>query len=311
MSSTDTVIFQAGYPSLDASYWRDVGFSPVKLRPEFRRNDDLTSMTVYPRGRQGKDWLRVQASLPKIVFGDNVKLLTEKQARGAAIWLCEHVSHVTGLTFTVDNVKPFRIDYMRHYEIREEEARTITLALMSKDLIGFNCTNREGDSVWFAMKHGRKVIKAIEVYPKFAWAIETKQSQHVIDESRGKLRLEVRLMQKGLKGIKGATRPLDYLSQSVGDSVLNQAANLLDLQRIINARNIDFQELLLVHAYRHRSLGKLGLMGFAEMVIRHGENFHQKPEFHYARSTYYKHRRELVEMGKWGDLVAASAIQSA
>ena len=117
-------------------------------------------------------------------------------------------------------------------------------------------------------------------------------------------------MRKGLNGIKGVTRPLDYLSQSISDSLLNEAANMLELQRIIDARNIDFQQMLIVHACGQRSLGKLGLPTFVELVKRHGEHFHRNAEFHYPKSTYHKRKDELKKLGIWRDLVASSEVQS-
>jgi hypothetical protein len=307
--SFDTVIFKKPFAPLDATYWRDVGFKPVK-NGRLGCNSHHTSMTVYPNGYGGKDWLLVQASLPKILFGHNAKLPNETQARDAASWLCGYVSSETGLTFTVDDVKAFRIDYTRDYDIQEDRTRAVTLALLARDLPNYTRTEREGDSVCFEREQGGKVIKQLAIYSKYAWAIDTNQASDVIDASRGKLRLEVRMIRKGLNSITGARKPLEYLSQSISDSLLNEAANMLDLQRIIDARNIDFHGRLIVHGCGQRSLGRYGLSTFIELVKREGEDFHLKPEFHYPRSTYFKRRAEAVKLGIWGDLVAASAVQT-
>jgi hypothetical protein len=307
--SNDTVIFQKGFEPLDAAYWRDVGFTRAENR-QLTRNDSLANMTVYPRGYGGKDWLRVQASLPKILFGHNATLPNESQAREAASWLCGYVTSETGLVFPIDDVKPFRIDYTRDYDICEDRSHPVALSLVAMDLPNFPLVNREVDSVCFKREQGGKVIKAIEIYPKFAWATDKKQPPDVIDASRGKLRLEVRLIRKGLEGVKGARKPLDYLSQSVCDSLLNEAATMLDLQRIINNRNIDFQETLIVHGCRQRSLGRYGLPTFVEMVKRHGPHFYLKSEFYYAKSTYFKRKKEAEQLGIWNDLVAASELQT-
>ncbi|MEQ1762000.1 MAG: hypothetical protein ABL984_02535 [Pyrinomonadaceae bacterium] len=307
--SFDTVIFKKPFEPLDAVFWRDVGFTPAK-NGRLVRNDDPTSMTVHQKGYGGKDWLLVQASLPKILFGHNVTLPNEQQARDAASWLCGYVSSETRLIFTLDDVKAFRIDYTRDYAIREDQTRRTALALLALDLPSFTRAKRHEDSVLFECELDGKVTRAIAIYPKFAWATDTKQTDDVIRESRGKLRLEVRLIRKGLLSIKGAAKPLDYLSQSVSDSLLNEAAHMLDLQRIIDARNIDFQERLIVHARGQRSLGKYGLPIFIEMVKRYGEHFYRKPEFYYAKSTYFKRKQEAEQLGLWTDLVAASKVQT-
>lgn len=306
--SFDTVIFKKGFEPLDSAAWRDVGFTAAK-NGRLVRNGDRASMTVYPSGYGGKDWLIVQASLPKIVFGHNATLPSQSQAREAASWLCDYVSSETGQIFTTDDVKVFRIDYTRDYNIKEDRTHAVALALLTMDLPNFPRAIRFKDSVCFEREQNGKLIKQLAIYPKFAWATETNQPGHVIDASRGKLRLEVRLIRKGLSGIKGASKPLDYLSQSISDSLLNEAENMLELQRIMDARNIDFQERIIVHGCRQRSLGELGLPTFVELVKRYGEHFHNKPGFHYARSTYYKRKSELEKLGIWRELVAASRVQ--
>jgi hypothetical protein len=305
----DTVTFKNDYDPLSEQYWRDVGFKRAS-NGRLIKNSDRSSMTVYQNGYKGKDWLMVQASLPKIVFGHNATLPNEAQAREAASWLCEYASTETGLPFPVDHVKAFRIDYTRDYDIREDHSHAVALRLFAMDLPNFPRAKRHGDSVCFEREQGGKVIKAIEIYPKFAWATETKQPPEVIEASRGKLRLEVRLMRKGLDGVRGARKPLDYLSQSISDSLLNEAADILDLQRIIDARKIDFHERLIVHGCGQGSLGKYGLPTFVELVKRHGPNFHLKPEFHYAKSTYFKRKKEAEQLGIWYDLVATSDVQT-
>lgn len=307
--SFDTVIFKKGFEPLDAAYWRDVGFAQAK-NGRLVCNGERASMTVYPNGYGRKDWLMVQASLPKIVFGHNATLPTEQQAREAASWLCGYVSSETGLVYTIDDVKAFRIDYTRDYDISEDRTHAVALALLATDLPNFPRANRYEDSVCFERENDGKVTKQVVIYPKSAWATSTNQPRDVIDASRGKLRLEVRLLRKGLSGIKGASKPLDYLTQSISNTLLNEAANMLELQRIIDARNIDFQEKLIVHGCGQQSLGTLGLPTFIELVKRYGEHFHHNPEFHYARSTYYKRKSELEQLGMWSDLVAASEVQT-
>jgi hypothetical protein len=307
----DTVGFQKGLQTRDVAYWRDVGFTPVwEGKGRLVSNCKLARMTVFPNGYGGKDWLRVEASLPKILFGHNARLPSETEARDAALQLCNHVSSETGLIFTLDDVKAFRIDYTRDYDIQESRAHSAVFALIARDVPGYPLANRNEDSVCFEREQGGQVIRQIVLYPKFKWANDTNQPCDVIDASREKLRLEVRFIRKGLKCIRGATKPLDYLSQSVSDSILNKAANMLDLQRIIDARNIDFQEMLIVHGCGQRSLGTLGLPTFVELVQRYGEHFHHKPDFHYPKSTYYKRKNELVRLGIWGDLLAASEVRT-
>ena len=307
--SFDTVMLKKGFPPLGGAYWRDVGFKPAR-NGRLIRNSDRTSMTVHQDGYGHKDWLMVQASLPRILFGHNATLPTESQAREAASWLCGYVSSETALTYTIDDVKAFRIDYTRDYDIVEDRARAVTLSLLAKDLPKFTHTYREGDSICFARERGGKVIKQLAIYPKFIWAKEAQQPREVIDATRGKLRLEVRLIGKGLAGVKGASKPSDYLSRPISDSLLNEAATMLDLQRIIDERTIDFHERLIVHARGHGTLGKMGLPTFIELVKRHGENFYRRPEFHYSKSTYYKRRTEAEQMGIWRDLLAASEVQT-
>jgi hypothetical protein len=307
----DTVSFQKGFQTRDAAYWRDVGFTPVwEGKGRLANNGKLARMTVFPNGYHGNDYLRVEASLPKIVFGHNATLPSESQAREAASWLCGYVSSETGLIFTLDDVKTVRIDYTRDYYIQEDRARSISLNLRARDVPEFPQMNVTEDSVCFQRKQGGKTLSQIEIYPKFLWATGTNQPSDVIDASRGKLRLEVRLMHKGLKGIKGATKPLDYLTQSVSDSILNEAANMLDLQRIIDAQDVDFHERLIVHGCGQQSLGKQGPSTFVELVRRYGKQFYLNPDFHYPRSTYFKHRKAAEKLGFWHDLVAASEVQT-
>lgn len=307
--SFDTVTFKKGFDPQGVDYWRKVGFSWAK-NGRLIRNGDGLCLTVFPNGYQRKDWLMAQASLPKILFGHNATLPTEKEAREAASWLCGYVTTETRLAFPIEEVKLFRIDYTRDYDIREDRVHAMALKLFAMDVRSFSEVHRYADSVCFECKKDDQVIKQLAIYPKFIWARDTNQPPEVIDASRDKLRLEVRLFRDGLKGIKSASKPLDYLSQTTSDSLLNEAAAMLDLRRIINARNIDFHEIQIIHARGQGSLGRYGLCMFIELVKRYGEYFHLKPEFHYARSTYYKWKRELESQGSWSDLVAASGVQT-
>ncbi len=309
MNSFDSVIFKKPFKPLGEVFWRDAGFEPAK-HGRLVRNGEGVGMTVYPEGYQGKDWLMAQGSLPRIVFGDNITLPNEQQARMAASWLCSHVSGETGLTFTLEDAKAFRIDYTRDYDIREDTAPAIALALLSKALPDFERVIRLHDTVSFRHELEGKTARQILIYPKFTWATDTKQPQHVVEACRGKLRLEVRLERKGLKAVKGATKPLDYLTQSISQAVLDEATTMLDLQRILDARDFDFHERLIVHACGQGTLGKLGLPTFIELVRRYGPRFYYCPDFHYPKSTYHKRKSELEKLGFWDDLVAASEMRS-
>ena len=69
----------------------------------------------------------VQASLPKIIFGHNATLPSEREAREAAKWLCGYVSSETGLIFTIDDIKAFRIDYTRDMTSKKIEHTRLLL----------------------------------------------------------------------------------------------------------------------------------------------------------------------------------------
>src|SRR5687768_11734042 len=92
--SFDTVIFKKPFEPLGGDFWHDEGFTQAKNQ-RLIRNADLTSMTVHQKGYRGKDWLMVQASLPKILYGHNATLPDEQKAREAATWLCGYVGNST------------------------------------------------------------------------------------------------------------------------------------------------------------------------------------------------------------------------
>jgi len=307
--SFDTVELKKGFKPLGSDYWFGVGFVQTS-RGRFVRNDAMMNLTVYPNSYGCKDWVLVQASLPKIVFGHNAILPNEVQAREAATTLCEIVSEKTGLVFPVNEVKANRIDYTRDYLIQEERADEIASSLLSTKALNQSRTIRTKNTVYFVKESGGGITKEVVIYPKFEWAIESNQPEEVLEASRSKLRLEVRLRKKGLKGIKGASKPFDYISQLVSESVLNEVSTLLDLERISKARRMDFQEELIVYACGQKTLSRYGLPMFIELVKRHGEKFWEDPDFYYPKSTYYKNRRSLQELNIWDDLLEAAEVRT-
>jgi hypothetical protein len=110
----DTLGLQKAYDPMGAAFWIDKGFIRVSNN-RLALNNNHVGLTVYPNGYRDKDHLLIEASIPRLIFGENVTLPSEHQAREGAVLLCGMASAATRLPFNINDAMVSRVDYRRNF----------------------------------------------------------------------------------------------------------------------------------------------------------------------------------------------------
>lgn len=237
---------------IDSVYLRRSSLLPLPARAlsKFTRKGDRAfyraqeinySPTIfYFRAPDSKYYLSVQASLPKLIYGDNVQMLGEAELNDALKILQEFASKHLGVFFDVFTATVGRVDYCYNFPVGEDLIYQYLLATaeaeparMKRRLIG------KIETVEFANK-SRKIYcydKKREAEYLFR---RNKISAEAVAAARGVLRLEVRYnTTEAVKRLSSGQLKLPdiqaqtLLNFDIAESVLTSAVESLKLHEPI------------------------------------------------------------------------------
>ena len=306
----DTVNLFRDFELRPQSYWQEAGFTLCHHRFVHNR-PNAPRLTVS--NFNARSYLFSEFSIPRLLFGHNAVLPgSDTQALDAIESACSYIETITKLPFGPDKIKIRRIDFARDFHIQDHTS----VEAISRELFAKVIPNMKrhtiDNSVSFLRKTTRGLAKKISVYPKLDEVLSRPSpSPEAIRAATGKLRLEVRLEGRGLDGLKrsrGGITPMHLVSNQVSDGVIHEAMSLLDFNRILDARKIDFFGTLKSAGFRTRDFH---LLGFIETVKRCGPRFFEQPDIHCPKRTFYDYKKRCEELGIWQDLVNSSEVQLA
>lgn len=296
---------------IDSNYFRQLSLVPPpasefskftrKGDRAFYRDDSLDySPTLFcRRAPDAKYYLGIQASLPKLLYGHNVKMLDESALNDALKILQEFATTRFGIFFDVYKTNIGRIEYCYNFPVGEDLIYSYLSAAseanpprMKRRLIGKIETVEFANDSW-----------KIYCYDKGCEAEHLSENEKIsaeaVEAARGVLRLEVRFnTTEAVKRLSGRLKLPDIQAQTllnfdVAKSVLTSAVKALGLHEPVIPFDERLFKLKKEYGYGsrfHRLSGFLhlcGVFGFDKLVDIGVMK----------RSAYYKHSREIADAG--------------
>jgi hypothetical protein len=269
-----------------------------KLNPP-RDNGTLPRLTwnSSPSG----DWLTAEVSLPKFLFGNNVRMVSDADVRHALKDISCFITETVGVPFDAPSALVGRVDYCENLPVGETNISTIASAAAQASIPRMVRYHIGPTTVTF-----KQSSKHITIYGKHAEvATHVREGNATAEElrtSHGQLRLEVKYLTsdscKRLAKRYGLSERTaeNLLVGVIAHEELYRALEALNLNKptgLANAR-IDVLREVYGDTGRFRTL-----VAFLAILDRYGEHFWRQKIGGYSRSTYFAYARALKSAGVW------------
>lgn len=239
--------------------------------------------------------LRVDLSIPNLLFGNNIQLPNENEINEALELVSNNVQQRTGLKFDAFEANTCRVDYAfnRIYKFDQPKAVMARYAHFNIPRLKRNSINYE--TVYFWNKS-----RTIKLYDKYAKECKKNLSLEVKEQARGVIRFEYGIIneisvQRFVKRLK-----FEDTTAKIICSQENIAIATNELKELLMLDSINFKnESKIKTAFQQIKNIKpaMYLVGFAEAINCFGENFYQQKEFKISESTYKRNLRECQKLG--------------
>jgi hypothetical protein len=279
----------------------DRGFTP-KGNADFRRwvnngTDDegyKPRLTIY-QTFEGRQRLRAEFSIPKLLFGNNVQLPSSNQIIDAMDAVAKGVSARLGQPFDSLSAEVHRIDYATNVYMHPNQVTPFIEYYSTFQVPRLVRTAIESETVYF-----RNKSRGFRIYNKEKELRDKRSTGTDVEKARGVVRVElfcnnrpaVRRIAERLN-IEGATAGLLISEQSI-QWASDHIAATLGLDKVDLAKGAGFLRIL-----EHTGDVKkaIDLIGFREAHMSLGSDFYENPSYGYSRSSYDRHRKALLEYG--------------
>jgi hypothetical protein len=249
-------------------------------------NDPLARLWIRNDGN-----LTVETNLPKLVFGNNARLLVDPSR---AIQLLDEFigDHVQGMRDSVSDFPYSRIDYCHNFDVGRENIPRYVTAFARLNLLRKKTLHNDEETISWQSR-GRMV----RVYNKEKEMIASKSLEPQL--GRGILRLEVEIRRSSQvlnrflkKGGKNSLILRDALDPDVAYEMLKRHIERLRLDLPITSMKRAFEIL----SREFEGLKAMKLYGYYQILNSHGiaKLKHMLPS-----STYYYFRKQLMDLGLW------------
>lgn len=249
-------------------------------------NDPLARLWI----RNGKN-LTVEASLPKIVHGNNFQLLSDPTR--ALQCLDKFIQdYVQGVEGTVSAFPYSRVDYCHNFQVGPENiARYIKAFSRLSPLPKKTLHNDEETISW------RSNGRMIRAYNKEKELQASRNPEY--ESAKGILRVEVEIKRRSQvlnRFLKRRGRTSFLLSDAVDPDVAYQM-----LKRHIKRLRLDVpitspEKALAILTHHFKGPRATQLYGFYRIINDHGIG---KAKRNHSPSTYYHFRKQLIDVGLW------------
>lgn len=244
------------------------------------------------------DWLSVEASLPRLLFGRNTVSLCEDDIPAALNELSVFVTQVVGIEFDATTALVGRVDYFVDFPVGEANLERYLAVVATAVLPRFD-RHTINTTVLF-----RNKSKQISVYDKQAEILSHPDQVNpvMIDEARGMIRVEVRHKTsdacqrlKEKYGLSHRTA-LDLFTGAIAFQELSDVLSDLGLDREILKYDSRIDTL---REYYGDTTTFRRLAGFIKLLEHYGENFLRNGGGGYSRTMYYEHMRMVKGANAW------------
>ncbi len=265
---------------------------------------DFSTLGIFAETRFGKASVGFEASLPKMLFDNNVRVLTTDEVSQAAEYVSNLVQHYTGFDFDALNVRTSRADLVCSWNLTEDEVNRRLDVTKLVRYGGKHTRVIDKEKGVSSVYHGRKSYYENYLYSKHAETMLRVKQGTANDEhlraSIGNLRLEdcrytAKLRQDAERFGFGKYMTLANLLQAgIVKQLLMEDMKNLQLDRPIAGRDEREHKL---EMYCGSDTAKYArLWGILDTVIRRGE----KGAIDYLGYDLVRRGRiELTNAGIW------------
>lgn len=254
------------------------------------------SLTYY-QVWDGSWQLRVDASIPKLLFGDNVILPDPDLIPEALSLLSDNVLLRTGRSFDAFSALVCRVDFAANLRCEGPLSRPLIEHYSRVRIPNLIRTTVETGTVYFGNKS-----RVIRIYDKLVEIIsKNSNSPALIRKAEGIVRIEYYFPSS--VAVARAVKRWGFADLSVRtvmspeciDIAMIELTELLQLDKVDLSSGDDFRTLL---AKTDGDLKKAIVMsGFKESVNALGENYYLDPKIKCSKSTYDRNRRDCRSRG--------------
>jgi hypothetical protein len=246
------------------------------------------------------DWLSVEASLPRLLFGRNTVPLLEEDIQAALNKLSAFVYQTVGLEFDAATALVGRVDYFVDFRVGETNVDRYLAAIATATLPRFD-RHTINTTILF-----RNKSKQISVYDKTREILShhghSQLNQVMLGEAKGMLRLEVRhKTSDACQRLKEKHRlsrrtALDLFTAAIAFKELSGSLSDLGIDREVLKYDSRIDAL---HDYYGDTAAFRRLAGFIKLLEHYGENFWRSGYGGYSRTMYYEHMRMVKGANAW------------
>ncbi len=274
----------------------DNRYTTWKLNPP-RNKGTLPRLTWS--STPGGDWLTAEVSLPKFLFGNNVRLVSDVDVQRGLSDISRFISETSGVTFDAPLSQVGRVDYCGAFHVGE--SNIVPYIAATAHATAARMLRHQFGSTTVCL--GNK-SKRFMVYSKHEEVLNRARAGSVTDDelhnSLGQLRLEVThrndSCRRVTKRYKLPARQARYLLTShIALNELELALEVLGLNKITESKDARLD--VLRERYGDTTHCRC-LIAFLSYLDRYGEDF-WKHGVGYKRSTYYGYASELKTAGVW------------
>jgi hypothetical protein len=266
-------------------------------------NNSTALINRFPRltwsqDRDNRGWLSAEVSLPKLLYGSNVKLLGEGDLLAGLETVSELIGDAAGVSFPALSARVGRVDYCHSWQVGEANVLGYIAASARASVSRLTRNVLAETTVNF-----RNKSRAIVIYSKYAETADLlrkeKATEQDLRESKGLLRLEVRHQTSNacsyLAGKLGKDYPTaeNLLSASASRIVLENALEVVGLSKPVTT--VDTRIELLAEQFAGKEL-LTRLVGFLTLRDHYGDERLLNLGL-IARPTYFRYRRLLKDAG--------------
>lgn len=242
------------------------------------------------------DWLHVQASAPRIIYGRNTVFPTQSDVESAVERVGSFVEETADIEFDANNARVTKVEYFANLPVDRSNLNSYLDAIFDAALPKFRRSRIDG-SVMFAS--GSKIFK---FYDKQVEALAKKLGTDAAEEAADVLRYEIRIPTttacKRLMNKYGlcSRYARDVLVGPVALAELSQGLADLGLDRPIGTYDSRIDRL---RDYYGDSALFRRLVAFLTLFDRYSEGFWRFKCGGYSRSLYFEHMRLIKKAGAW------------
>jgi hypothetical protein len=299
----DTVIFRKLTKLLSSDELIERGFRRVRgsrVGARWAKNVEVNDFCVLKLSWYevfNKGYLTAEVSLPKLLYGNNVEMITPADIPVALENLSNLVTYHTKIYFNAARATATRLDVCFNWKTSPSDVCARLESLKTAHVPRKMCRTIEsnGISIYFR-NHGKKKSEVIVLYSKHAETANLKPKVHddVLRSSIGVIRLEHRYVGDMIMRKFGTDRAGELLCAAVAEKVINSDLKTLTLDKEIQTGDARL-EILRKYCGDDGGLFRR-LVPFLILCDTFGANNLVSLEF-CGKSTFYELRKHLKSAG--------------